>query len=142
VLSKNTYTSKWFIIKNVILQTCPDNDVCVYSTLTEYIKRTSVLRNSENNLLISYIHPHKSIVSTTVSRWIKCVMKNSGIEVEKFKAHSSRCAVTSKAKQSGLPITDIMKIAGWSTDMTFARFYDKPLEKDSSCSFQEATLQN
>lgn len=118
-----------------------DPDICVYETLTEYIKRTSSIRGNEKSLIISYIKPHKAVVSTSISRWIKVVMKDSGVDVEKFGAHSARGAVTSKAKQSGLPISEIMKIAGWSSSEIFARFYDKPLEESSSSSFQNSTLQ-
>lgn len=130
--------------RNPSLKLCrfaPDPDICVYSTLSEYIKRTSSLRRNESNLIISYIKPHKAVVTTTISRWIRIVMRNSGIDIDQFGAHSARGAVASKAKQNGLPVAEIMKVAGWSTSETFARFYDKPLNIDSSSSFQNSTLQ-
>ena len=100
------------------------------------IKRTSSIRGNEKSLIISYIKPHKAVVSTSISHWIKVVMKDSGVDVEKFGAHSARGAITSKAKQSGLPISEIMKSAGWSSSEILARFYDKPMEESSSSSFK------
>ncbi|WAR30575.1 hypothetical protein MAR_033117 [Mya arenaria] len=115
-----------------------DSEICVYSTIAEYIEQTSGLRNGVRQLIISYIKPHKPVVSTTISRWIKFVLKSSGIDIDTYSSHSTRSAASSKA--SGLPISEIIKVAGWSTD-TFARFYDKPLERESCCSFQDVVLQ-
>lgn len=117
----------------------PDRRLCVYNVLEEYLLRTKVLRGEEKRLFISYIKPYKHVVSTTISRWIKSVMKDAGIDVDKYKTHSTRGAVTSKAKFSGVPLSEIMQVAGWATERTFARFYEKPLEADNS--FQTAVLQ-
>ncbi|WAQ96537.1 UBP34-like protein, partial [Mya arenaria] len=114
-----------------------DSEICVYSTIAECIEQTSGLRNGVRQLIISYIKPHKPVVSTTISRWIKFVLKSSGIDIDKYSSHSTRSAASSKVKASGLPISEIMKVAGWSTDTTFARSYDKPLERESCCSFQD-----
>lgn len=119
----------------------PDGDICVYRTLTEYIKRTSSLRGDGMNLIISYVKPYKHVVSTTISRWIRCVMENAGIDINKFKSHSTRSATCSKVKQTGLPVTEIMKKAGWSSTNTFAKYYDKPLESRNEDNFQQAALQ-
>ena len=48
-----------------------------------------------------------------------------------FKPHSTRSAATSKAKRACVPLTDILKHAGWSNHRTFDRFYNKPVVKDS-----------
>ena len=66
-------------------------------------------------------------------------MQDAGIDVNKYKTHSARGAVTSKARQSGVPLNEIMKVAGWATERTFAQFYEKPLETEES--FQSAVLQ-
>jgi len=118
-----------------------DSDVCVHRTLCAYLDRTQTLPGSETRLILSYIKTHGHVASTTVSRWIKIVMKNSGIDVEKFSSHSTRSAASSKVKQCGVPITEIMKVAGWSTDQTFSHFYDKPLETSNEGTFQDAVLQ-
>ena len=65
-------------------------------------------------------------------------MFNAGIDTEKFKSHSIRSASVSKAKTLDVPISEIMRVAGWSTDKTFAEFYDKPIQRDS---FDTAVLQ-
>ena len=49
-------------------------------------------------------------------------MKEAGIDVNTFKSHSTRAASTSTAKRMDVPIEDILKTAGWSTEQTFQKF--------------------
>ena len=74
-----------------------DKRLCVYHTLGEYLNRTDSLRGGEKRLFISFIKPHKVVVASTISRWIKTVMRLSGINVDIYKSHSTRGASTSKA---------------------------------------------
>jgi hypothetical protein len=66
-------------------------------------------------------------------------MVNSGIDVYKFKPHSTRSGATSKAKQVGVPIQDILRQAGWSNHRTFDKFYNKPVRQEST--FAQSVLQ-
>ena len=59
----------------------PDRSLCVYSSIfCEQI----VCMDKKNNFL-SVTLPYKLVVSTTISRWVKCVIKHSGIDVDKYK---------------------------------------------------------
>ena len=73
-----------------------DKDLCVVSVLDEYLSRTEEWRrvNHETQLLLSYIQPHKQVVPSTISGWLKNVLKSSSINVSLFTAHSSRSAAT------------------------------------------------
>ena len=68
--------------------------------------------------------PHKEASKSTLSRWIKVTLGLAGIDTKIFSAHSTRAASTSAMKACGLPINDIMKTAGWSSERTFAKHYD------------------
>lgn len=108
----------------------PDRRLCIYTVLKEYLKRTKPVRTgTENKLLISYVKPYQAVSRDTVTRWIKTVMLRSGIDTDIYGAHSVRAATTSKAKFLAVPIADIMKKAGWSQASTFARFYDKEIDR-------------
>ena len=50
---------------------------------------------------------------------IRTVMFNSGIDCSKYKPNSVRSVVTSKAKVNMVPVQDILKVAGWSSEKTF-----------------------
>ena len=45
--------------------------------------------------------------------------------MSKFSAHSTRMASTSAAHTYGVPVSVIMRDAGWTNAGTFAKFYNK-----------------
>ena len=64
------------------------------------------------------MHPHKPVVSSTISEWVKTVLMKSGVDIGTFKAHSTRTSSTSKAGCQGVPIEDILKQGSWSNKST------------------------
>jgi len=46
----------------------------------------------------------------------------SGIDTEQFSAHSTRSASTLQACANGIPVSEILKMANWSSSSTFERF--------------------
>ena len=104
----------------------PENTkLCVVSVLHDYLARTRQIRNSCDQLLISYQKPHQAITKDTLARWLRDVLTKSGVDTEVFSAHSTRSASTSAAARCGLPVDTIMKAAGWSATSTFTKFYKK-----------------
>ena len=57
-------------------------------------------------------------------------LKQSSIDVDKFKAHSIRGASTSKAVNMDVAISDIISPADWTNIRTFEKFYHRPLESE------------
>ena len=107
----------------------PDRRLCVITVLNEYEKRTSLVRNDCQNLLISYVKPYKPVTVLTVSRWIKSVLKEAGVDMTIFTPHSTRAASTSVVAHNSVPIGTILKTAGWVQESTFSKFYKKPIVK-------------
>ncbi|KAK3107214.1 hypothetical protein FSP39_009645 [Pinctada imbricata] len=97
----------------------------------EYISKTQNLRGSQTILLISFIKPHKSVKPCTIAKWLQEMMSKSGIDVSKFKSHSTRSASTSKALKQGLSVAQIMKMANWKSENVFKRFYSNTIEGES-----------
>ena len=115
-----------------------DRRLCVITVLKEYLfRRKARVSKSENSLFVSYNRPFKSVTASTISRWIKTVLCQAGIDTNVYKAHSTRAASCSKAQSQDLPISDILKAGGWSNAKTFGTFYSKPVETRS---FAEAVL--
>lgn len=104
-----------------------DENLCVVKALEVYIHRTAIFRDVTNNLFLTYIKPHGKASKDTISRWIKTVLSLAGIDISVFKAHSTRSASTSAACDLGVPISDILDTAGWSSDCTFAKHYNKTI---------------
>ena len=62
-------------------------------------------------MFIPYVKPHKEITTATLVRWIKEVLKLSGIDVTLFKAHSVRSASTSALYSRGANLSEILQMA-------------------------------
>lgn len=108
----------------------PDLDICPVITTEAYIQRTADLRAGERQLLLSYRKPYKPVTSQSISRWIVQILKYCNIN-SCFTAHSTRSAATSKAALH-TDINTVLRMAGWSTDTTFALYYNKPVERGQS----------
>ena len=94
------------------------------------LKDTSSKRNNSVSryiLFISYIKPHKTVKTSSISRWLKNVPQLSGIDTSQFSAHSTRSASSTLAANCGVSISDIMKVADWSRAGTFKKFYQRPI---------------
>jgi site-specific recombinase XerD len=67
----------------VIKQYLANEKICpLISTLRDYLARTNPLRCGENKLFISYQRPYKTVTRQTISRWVKVVMNDAGIDTK------------------------------------------------------------
>ena len=121
-----------------------DPYLCPVACLKEYTSRTGTLRiHKSPQLLIAIVRPHKPVLSCTIARWIKGVLKGSGIDIFKFSAHSTRGSSNSKAAAVGISTPEIMERAGWSQQNTFENFYHRPSQDvNRASSFGCAVLQS
>ena len=101
-----------------------DPRICVVQCLKEYVKRTTDIRQNEQQLLISYKAPHKAIGNQTLSRWLRTVLTRAGVSLE-YTGHSTRSASTSEAGNSGLPMEIILDAGDWSSATVFKKYYYK-----------------
>jgi hypothetical protein len=107
----------------------PNRRLCVVTYIDEYIKRTKPFRSKgKTQFFLSYSKSHHPVAKSTISRWIKTMLYRAGIK-DIFTAHSTRAAATSSAWHSAIPLEDILKRAGWSSNSTFANFYKKPIQR-------------
>lgn len=108
-----------------------DINLCPRAHILHYIAQTEAYRTREegstNQLFISFCKPHKAVSSCTIARWLKTVLQQASIDTSIYKAHSFRAAVTSAALLKGASLSDILKLADWSAESTFNRFYNKPI---------------
>ena len=125
-------------------------DLCVISTLETYLDRTRLFRSkkdsvSRHQLLLSFVEPHHAVVPCTIAGWLIKVMAEAGINVEEFRAHSTRGAATSKAAAKGLSCKEILDKAKWKNKSTFEKHYHKEIIKKSPVEgkkFEASVLSN
>lgn len=117
-----------------------DTQLCIVSTLKDYLSRTRLLRKSCKQLFISFQAPHRGVSVDTISRWLRTVLQHADIDTKVFTAHSTRSASTSAAKQDNIPISIIMAAAGWSRASTFANYYCKQVKTEAKINFGQTLL--
>ena len=116
-----------------------DRRLCPVLYIKEYLKRTKLLRQSDQ-FFVQCAKPHKGVSRDTIRSWTKQVLRLSGVDTVRFKAHSTRAAATSLADFRHVPMDTICKFAGWKSSSTFARYYKRPLMADSESRFCHAVL--
>lgn len=116
-----------------------DPEICVASTLLCYLEKTKSLRGPIKSLFVSVTKPYKEISTQTLGRWVKTILHKSGVDTDRFSAHSTRHAATSAASRKGVNFDTIRLSAGWSKNSKmFAQVYNRPLMPDIS--FAESVL--
>ena len=108
-----------------------DKRLCPCACLKAYEIRTAHLRpqspEQTNRLFLALVKPHKRVQAATLAHWIRYFLCLAGVDSNIFKAHSTRGAASSAAARAGLSVEDIIKMANWTNDNTFRRFYYKPV---------------
>lgn len=120
-------------IKPLVLTSFPDKRLCVITHVKEYLKQTEKLRQG-NELFIALTKPHNHVSKNTIARWIKDTLQQAGIDIQHFSAHSTRAASTSAAFERDVPVESIMKVAGWTRQKTFSKYYCKPVANQKTVS--------
>lgn len=116
-------------------------EICPVKSLLHYMKVTNQYRqdNSLDHLFLTYKKPFKRPTTQTISRWLKQVMRDSGIDISCYSSHSTRHAASSRAFRQGLTVDSILKAVGWSSkSKTFAKHYNRPLQDNEQVSFARA----
>ncbi len=88
------------------------------------------MRGEFSKLLISYIKPHRLVCSSTISKCVKSVLKDAGIDVTTFSGNSARPAFTSYGVTAGLTLQEILRAGGWSNAQTLAEHFKKPTTRN------------
>jgi len=115
-----------------------DRTLCIFTYFVAYMQTTKTLRNDNTAVFLTLNKPHSPATKDTISRWVKTVMSDAGVDTTRFAPHSVRCASTSAAHRGGAPVNEIMQKAGWASDNVFAKYYNKPVQ---SVTFQDAVLE-
>ena len=109
-------------------------------TLLHYIKVRQGKRLSRK-VLVSYV-TFKEVSTSTVARWLKCVLEMSGINTKTFKAHSFRAASVSAAFNRGCSLKTILDtVSDWSSDKNFRKFCCRQSLRKDQVSFVYAVFQ-
>lgn len=116
-------------VKNPLILTFNEYEVgelCVFGHLREYMGR-SELEGADPAVFATMRTPHVAASQETLSRYVRTTMAEAGIDMQQFTPYSCRHATTSAALRKQVPIATILTAAGWASEGTFRRFYNRPI---------------
>nr|CAH7763901.1 unnamed protein product [Callosobruchus chinensis] len=87
-----------------------NKSICPASTLLKYVDATKGLRQNEDYLFLTYAGKHRRATKQTISRWVKCTLKEVGVDTSLFHPHSTRDSAVSAAKRAGVSIEEICRV--------------------------------
>ena len=116
-------------LRYITIRTFPENpNLCPLRTLQEYLRKTSIIRNSRKVFIITQT-PFKGIAKLTLRRWVLTGLANADVDVEKYAAGCIRHASSSKAYYAGVSIDTVLLRAGWTQMSSFVTHYNLPIQK-------------
>ena len=117
------------VLKPTIIScvSCSEESLDVKKYVQAYMDATKPLRGDNcDQLFISWI-TKKPVSKQTISRWLKLVLQEAGIDTSIFKGHSYRGAGLSKAYNKGASISQIVAAGNWSDQRMFEIYYNAPI---------------
>ena len=114
-------------LNNVVLAAYrKSKSLCPIKHLQAYLEKTSALRGTHTQLLVSCRKPHNPVSTDALARWIKAVMDKARINTEIYGAHSTRAvSITSAAHRKNIDTNRILAASGWGNENIFSKFYNK-----------------
>ena len=87
---------------SIMLKAYPaDQKLCVFAHMKEYLTRTlRPLRRSVTGVFITLVKPYKHVSRGTISKGIRSVMKDAGVDVTQFKPQQHESSLYIKGKSS------------------------------------------
>ena len=133
-LNKLRKAQKSGSLQSFSLEKLDDELLDPVACLRAYILKTEMFRgpHNEGSLFISSVGQHNPVKSVTISGWIKQVLKEAGIDINMFSAHSTRGATASKAVAAGISVDTVLRAGHWASASTFRKFYHREVPADPS----------
>ena len=100
---------------------------CIYAYLT---RRSEIVIQDFTEFCITSGQPYHPASKDMLARWVKEIMRNSGIDTKILKPHSTRVASNSAAYKLGMVLQEVLKKGHWSNEGTFFTYYFREI-KDS-----------
>ena len=87
--------------------------------------QVSGIHGDSKSFFVSYVKPHKSVTSKTLSRWIKSVLTSTGVDDKLWALYAVRSAAFSHhSNVKNLDLGQICHLADWSmTRGVYLKFY-------------------
>ncbi len=72
---------------------------------------------------------YNAVGASSISRWIKKLLEEAGVDTTVYSAHSTKGASASKAAASGVAIENILRAGGWASESVFQKHYRRQVDE-------------
>ena len=79
------------------------------SVYLSFIKRVEIIDMDTKLFVITYGKPYHASSKERLPRWVKEVMKESGVSTSIYKGHSTRATSNAIVYKSGVPVEKVLK---------------------------------
>ena len=126
-----TYTASTYETQRVTIKWFKDKQVCPYNAISHYINKTKNVRRTQFLFVTS--NTFKSVAPATLSRWVKNILQEAGVDTTVYKPHTTRHASASNFAYSTNNLAQTLKLGCWKTTSSFYKHYlQKPVYYDQS----------
>ncbi len=91
----------------------------------EYFRRTGLILYSKDRVFVGQKLVKTEIDTQTIAKDTMKVMSLAGININKFKSHSTRMVAASKVLNKGVSVDKIMRVVRWKSRSVFDLFYNR-----------------
>ncbi|KAN0025784.1 hypothetical protein ACTFIU_000047 [Dictyostelium citrinum] len=137
---RNTKSSDISILELTSLEDA-NLSVCPVRHLATYLRSSSKKRNAKSGDSV-FIHADGTPLQVDdINKVVISTLSKSGIDVSKFKSHSTRSAMASLLLSNNVPFHVVKKMGRWKSNDTVDTFYDKKIIGEKSGGFLNTVVQ-
>ena len=99
--------------------------IILFHQIMYLVFQVAAIRGDFDTFFVSYVAPHKSVTSKTLSRWIKTILASAGVDTKLWDPHAVRSAASShQTTVRHLDLGQICRLADWSLSSgVYQKFY-------------------
>ncbi len=101
-----------------------NTNICPATALKVYLERTRGVERPNDKVFLSSKAPYQELAKDTIATDTMSTMKEAGVDIARYKSHSTRHAAATKAIESGATIDEVMARGGWKSRHVFQEFYN------------------
>ncbi|KAM9954883.1 hypothetical protein ACTFIW_000986 [Dictyostelium discoideum] len=128
-----------------ILELTPLDDtnsqVCPVRHLSTYLRASKGRRKPHSGDSVFIQNEGKPLDAKEINIIVLSTLSSSGIDISKFKSHSTRSAMASLLLSNNVPFHVVKKMGRWKSNDTVDTFYDKRIIGEKSGGFLNTVVQ-
>ncbi|KAK5574460.1 hypothetical protein RB653_003298 [Dictyostelium firmibasis] len=119
----------------------PNASICPVLHLSRYLKHSEQRRTVSSGDSVFILRDGNPVSVEYINSIVLSILSKSGIDITKFKSHSTRSAMASLLLSSNVPFHVVKKLGRWKSNDTVDNFYDNKIIGEKSGGFLNNVVQ-